>query len=101
VRGRKTEFEGSQAKAFRHLYDALVLRAYDVPSGFRILGEIPEGATKYDPTWGLTREQAIEKVPTVIKREALRDAMSETYSEARLAENEGEDEEVKDSTEDD
>lgn len=101
VRGRKTEFEGSAAKAFRHLYDALILRAYDVPSGFRILGEIPEGTTEFDPKLGLSREQAIEKVPTVIKREALRDSMSETYSEARLIENEGDEEDVKDATEDD
>lgn len=101
MRGRKTEFEGSQAKAFRHLYDLLILRAYDVPVGFKILGEIPDDATTFDPTLGLTREQAIEKVPVVTKREALRDAMGEVYSEARINELEGEDEDVKGDKEDD
>lgn len=102
VRGRKTEFEGSQAKAFRHLYDALILRAYDVPSGFRILGEIPDGQKEFNPSLGLTREEAIEKVSTVIKREALRDSMGEVYSEARLSEAEGDEDEVKgDDQEDD
>lgn len=101
VRGRKTEFEGSSAKAFRHLYDLLILRAYNVVSGLRILGEIPDDQTVYDPALGLTREQCIEKVPVVVKREALRDSMGEVYSEARINEMEGEDDEVKGDKEDD
>jgi len=107
VKGRKTEFEGSQTKAFRHLYDALIIRAYDVVSGFTILGEIkldPKGDPTPDPVTGrvgLNKEEAIAQVPLVTKREALRDRVGEVYSEARIAELEGEDEEVKDEKEDD
>lgn len=102
VRGRKTEFEGSQAKAFRHLYDALILRAFDVPTGFKIIGSVPDDVNAYRPGLGLSREECIEKVPVVVKREALRDAMGEVYSEARVNEMEGDDEEIKgESKEDD
>jgi hypothetical protein len=101
VRGRKTEFEGSQSKAFRHLYDALIVRAYNVVSGFKILGEVPDDQKTYDPSLGLNREQAIIQVPIVVKREALRDAMGEVYSEARILELEGEDDDVKGDKEDD
>lgn len=102
VRGRRTEFEGSQAKAFAHLYDTLILRAYDVPNGFSIVGEInldEHDNPIPDPKTGrvgLNKEEAIRQVGLVTKREALRDAVSEVYSEGRLAEMEGEDDEVDD-----
>lgn len=96
VRGRKTEFEGSQLTAASRLYDALISRVYDVPVGWRIYGEVTvDDQGRILKGAPLSREQAIEMVPATIKREAIRDSIGEMYSEARIADLEGEDEEFR------
>lgn len=93
IRGQRTDVEGSQILAYKHLYDALIARAYDVPVGWQIHGDAKpdeQGVAQ----GGLSREQAIEIVPTLLKREALRDVIGESYSEARIDEMVGDDEEV-------
>jgi|PlaIllAssembly_1097288.scaffolds.fasta_scaffold19329_3 hypothetical protein len=102
MKGNRTEVEGSQLLAAKHLYDALISRAYDVPVGWKIYGEVDvdeTGAVKSGKP--LDRPEAVKTVPATIKREALRDTFGEVYSEARVAEMEGEDEEVKGDKEED
>lgn len=97
MRGNRTDVEGSQTLAAKDLYNALIVRAYDVPVGWQILGEITldkDGVTLVSGK-PLTREEAIEHVPPMIKREAVRDAVGEHYSESRVSEMEGDDDEVK------
>jgi hypothetical protein len=102
VRGNRTEVEGSQLLAAKHLYDALISRAYDVPVGWQIRGEVAVDEVGHITTGTpLNREMAVKLVPMTTKREALRDTFGEVYSEARVAEMEGEDEEVKSDTEED
>lgn len=93
-RGNRTDLEGSQLTAARHLYDLLIEKVYNVPYNNRtILAEL-----KTDPNTGrfvetkpLGREEARQYVSPMIKRAALRDAMGEHYSEAQVAEQDGDD----------
>lgn len=102
MKGNRTEVEGSQLLAAKHLYDALISRVYDVPVGWKIHGEVTvneEGVVTAGKP--LDRNDALKIVPLTIKREALRDTFGEVYSEARVAEMEGEEEEVKGDKEED
>jgi len=100
MRGQRTDVEGSQITAFRHLYDQLITRAYSVPVGWEIVGDVSVDAEGKVTGTPLTREQAIAQVPIIMKREALRDVMSEHYSESRLDDLIGDEEEVRGKGED-
>ena len=102
IRHNRTDVEGSQTLAARDLYNALIDRAYDVPLGNKILGEIEIGEDGVSVKSGspLTRDQAQELVPPLIKRTAIMDAIGEHYSESRVAEMDGVEEEVKKDEED-
>lgn len=92
-KGNRTEMEGSQLTAARHLYDLLIDRAYDVPFNNRyVKGELTEDGKGNITGDGLTREAARAYVSPMIKRAALRDALGEHYSEAQVAEQDGDDE---------
>ena len=100
-RGNKAEVEGSQTLAAKHLYDHLIARAYDVPDGRRILGEIKiekDGSSTGKP---LSREEAKAKVPVLLKREAIRDMVAQHWSAGQLIDMEGEEEEIKGEQEED
>ena len=100
-KGNRAEVEGSQLLAAKHLYDHLIARAYDVPVGRQILGEIKEddGRMIGKP---LDRNDAIAKVPVMIKREAVRDMVAQHWSSGQLIEMSGDDdEEIKGDTEED
>ncbi len=105
-KGNRAEVEGSQLLAAKHLYDHLISRAYDVPVGRAILGELKEvpgereGESRMVGT-PLQREDAIAKVPVMIKREAVRDMVAQHWSSGQLVEMEGDEEEVKGDTEED
>ncbi len=88
-KGNRAEVEGSQLLAAKHLYDHLIARAYDVPVGRAILGEIKEDGEGTP----LTREEAIAKVPVMIKREAVRDMVAQHWSSGQLIDMEGDDDE--------
>lgn len=94
----KAEVEGGAAVAAETLYNKLVDRVYDLPIGTRIYGEVTleNGVRSGKP---LSGEDARGKVPVLVKREALRDFVGEVYSESRLAEREGDEDEVKDPNE--
>lgn len=79
-RSNRAEVEGSQVVAAKQLYDRLIARVYDLPVGRRVLGE---GTP-------LSRDQAVELVPVLVKREAIREFTGEVYAASRLAEEEGE-----------
>lgn len=96
MRGNRTDVEGSQTLAAKHLYDALIARAYDVPVGWQILGEVTtDEAGNVTAGKPLSREEAVREVPSMIKREAVRDSLGEHYSEARISDMEGDEEDVK------
>jgi hypothetical protein len=78
-KGQKAQIEGSQITAAVSLYNLIVIRTYDVLVGLK----------SHDT---LDRELTIAKVPPLIKREAIRQLIGEVYSESRLAEAEGADE---------
>lgn len=105
-KGNRAEVEGSQLLAAKHLYDHLIHRAYDVPVGRQVLGELTED-TSEGPNKGkmtgkpLDREGAIAKVPVMIKREAVRDMVAQHWSSGQLVEMEGDEEEVKGEQEED
>jgi len=94
-RGNKAEVEGSQTLAAKHLYDHLISRAYDVPVGRQILGEITTDESGASTGRPLTRDEAIAQVPVLLKREAIRDMVGQHWSAGQLIEMEGEDEEVR------
>ncbi len=101
-KGNRAEVEGSQLTAAKHLYDHLISRAYDVPVGRFILGELKESDDGKMVGTPLQREDAIAKVPVLIKREAVRDMVAQHWSSGQLVEMEGDDdEEVKGDTEED
>lgn len=81
-KGNKAEVEGSQTLAARDLYNKLISRVYDLPVGRQVLGEFGKDAP-------LDRSAAIEKVPVLVKREAIREFVGEVYSASRMAESEG------------
>lgn len=97
--GGKARIEGGAVSASETLYNKLVDRVFDLPVGNRIFGEVSlvEGKRTGAP---LKSADARSRVPPMIKREALRDFLGEVYSESRLAEREGDDDEVKDKEED-
>lgn len=101
----KAETQSGAVKASETLYNKLVERVYDLPIGSRVYGEVtmaPDGTTSGRP---LTGEEARSKVPVLVKKEALTDFVGQVYSESRLAEREGDDDEEvvkdKDDQEDD
>lgn len=100
-RGNKAEVEGSQTLAAKHLYDHLIDRAYDVPVGRQVLGAIDMNDAGEMIGKPLNREEAKEKVPVLLKREAIRDMVGQHWSAGQLVEMEGDEEEVKGDTEDD
>lgn len=85
-KGQKAQIEGSQITAAVALYNSIVLRTYDVLIGLK----------SYDR---LDRELTIAKVPPLVKREAVRQLIGEVYSESRLAEAEGAEDEDDDDQE--
>ncbi len=100
MRGQRTDVEGSQLTAFKDLYNHLIARAYNVAVGWKIIGEVkpgPDGKLVGTP---LSREEARGQVPAIMKREALRDVMSEHYSESRVDDLEGDEPEVRGKGED-
>lgn len=76
-RGTRAEIEGSQVLASKRLYDVLIVRAYDVLVNRQVIET-------------LDRATAIEKVPILVKREAVRDFIGNVQSASSLAEDEGE-----------
>lgn len=99
--GGQAEIQGGSVEAAGILYNKLVTRVYDLPIGNRVFGEVTvnsDGSTSGSP---LERNSAIDKVPPLVKREALRDFIGEVYSESRIAEKQGDDDEVKEKSEDD
>ena len=91
-KGTRAELEGSQLLAYKKLYDALIVRAYDVPVGMSIHGEtVTDEHGKVISSNPLNADDARRLVPLVMKREALRDSMDH-MSENRVVEDEGEDE---------
>jgi hypothetical protein len=92
--GGKAEVDSGAVQASQDLYNKLITRVYDLPIGSRVYGEVvfKDGVKNGKPLMG---EEARARVPVLIKREALRDFLGEVYSESRLAEREGEDDEVK------
>jgi len=86
-KGNKAKVDGSQIQASLALYNHLIARAYDVPVGWEIFGSTENGGK------GLDREEAKKLVPALIKREAIRDAVSEHYSESRMSELDDDDDE--------
>lgn len=93
-RGSRAEVEGSQTLASKKLYDRLIDRVYDLPVGLKVLGEFGKGGP-------LSRDEAIDKVPVLVKREAIRDFIGEVYSAARMDEAEGGSDEVVNASEGD
>lgn len=90
-RRQNAEIEGSALLAAKHLYNALIARAYDVPVGWQIHGEIKvddkgEPEDGYPVKGYLDREQAKTIVPDLIKRSAIRDAVEQHFSEAQMSE---------------
>lgn len=100
-RGNKAEVEGSQLRAALHLYNHLISRAYDVPVGLQILGEVTVEGGKIVSGKPLTRDEAIAQVPVLIKREAIRDMTAQHWSQGQIVEMEGDEEEVKGDQEED
>lgn len=86
----KAVIEGSQVQASSVLYNKIINRVYDLPLGNRMFGEVNEDGTGRP----LNSKEATDRVPSLVKREALRDFIGEVYSESRLAEREGDDEEI-------
>lgn len=79
-KGNKAEIKGSQINAAVNLYNKIVTRAYDVLQGLR----------EHDR---LNAESARTIVPPIVKREAIRQLIAEVYSESRMAEIEGSEDE--------
>ena len=100
-RGNKAEVEGSQTLAAKHLYDHLIARAYDVPNGRRIMGEIKVDKDGKPVGKPLSREEARRDVPVLLKREAIRDMVAQHWSAGQLIDMEGEEEEIKGEQEED
>lgn len=100
-RGNKAEVEGSQVRASLHLYNHLITRAYNVPIGLQILGETDIENGQIVKGGPIDRETAIRDVPALIKREAVRDATSQHWSQGQLVDMEGEEEEVHGAKEED
>jgi len=75
-RGTKAEMDGSQVLASSNLYNKLIARVYDLPVG-RVVHD------------QLDRAAAVQLVPVLVKREAIRDFVGGVISANQLAENEG------------
>lgn len=80
-KGQKAQVEGSAINAAVAIYNVLVARSYDVLIGLKEHAQ-------------LDAELSRAKVPPMVKREAIRDLIAEVYSASRMAEMEGEDDEV-------
>lgn len=76
--GNRAELEGSQINAAVGLYNLLIDRAYDVLVGVKKHAQ-------------LSREDAVNMVTALVKREAVRELIGETYSASRMAEAVGDD----------
>lgn len=85
-KGQKAQIEGSQIVAAATLYNAIIARSYDVLVGLKSHDE-------------LNAEQSRAIVPSLVKREAVRQLVGEVYGESRLAEQEGAEDEDDDSEE--
>lgn len=80
-KGTKAQIEGSQVLASKNLYDKLITRVYDLPVGRHTHAK-------------LERADAVQIVPVLVKREAIRDFVGGVQSANSLAESEGEEAEV-------
>jgi len=81
VKGQKVTMEGSQVSGAKYLYDLLVQRVYDLPLGRKV---IPQ----------LNGSDAAKTVLPLVKREAIRDFIGEVYSDARMNDIEGDEEDA-------
>ena len=81
IRGNRTDFDGSPLEAYVRLYNTLISRAYDVPVGNRIMGEVTEGRGK-----PLDVAEAQKYVPDMLKRRALVDVLGTHITESMAAE---------------
>jgi hypothetical protein len=77
-KGQKASMEGSQTLAAVNMYNALIARAYDVLVGLTSVDQ-------------MSREEAAQRVPPLVKREAIKQWIGEVYGETRLADAEGDD----------
>lgn len=75
-RGQKAEMEGAPLRAAAELYNKLISRTYDVLIGLK----------KHDQ---LDRQQSMQLISPIIKREAIREFIAEVYSASRMDEAEG------------
>jgi len=87
----KAEIDSGAVAAAEVLYNKLISRVYNLPQGPRkVLAPLDGPNSK-----SLSNQEARELVPPLVKREALRDFVGEVYSESRISEREGDDDEVK------
>lgn len=91
--GGKAEVQSGAVLASVKLYNILIDRVYDLPIGNRIYGEVTMDEAGNRTGEPLRGAELREKVPALVKREALRDFIAEVYSESRLAERETDDDE--------
>jgi hypothetical protein len=93
----KAETLSGAVKASEALYNKLISRVYDLPVGTRIYGEVTIERNGQRAGLPLNEEESRQRVPILVKKEALTDFVGQVFSESRLAEREGdEDDEVKD-----
>jgi len=87
-KGQKAKIEGSQIQAGVSLYNTLIDRAYDVLIGLRSVDT-------------LNTSEARQRVPPLVKREAVVDMIGGIYSSSRMEEIEGAGEDDEDPADDD
>lgn len=114
-KGRKASVKTRSVEASGELYDVLIDRAYDVPVGTRVLGELvlPGEKPVFSPApveatepgdgrggialapkaseQGLNRDQAIKKVDAVTKRLAIGEIVGQTWGASKFDEDDEED----------